>query len=209
MPDGEHIVFRYQRQLVMRLANGGARRVLLPAQGYPDSATRDGRFVLYGLAKGDLYELFALDIMTPDAKPIPLVTGTALADEGRFSPNGRWVAYHSNEPGSVQVSMIPFPPTGERWQISQAGGVQPRWSRDGQELFYLDLEGRMMSVRMPDSDPRRASAPSVLFSTGLSPSNSLDQFEPVGDRFLLRLPVASGSDTSPVGVVVNWMGLVK
>jgi hypothetical protein len=62
---------------------------------------------------------------------------------------------------------------------------------------------------MPDSDPRRASAPSVLFSTGLSPSNSLDQFEPVGDRFLLRLPVASGSDTSPVGVVVNWMGLVK
>jgi Tol biopolymer transport system component len=209
MPDGQHVIFRYQQQLVMRPANGGERRVLLNAQGYPDSVTQDGRYVLYGIPTGDRYELNALDITTPGAKPIPLVTGATLADEGKFSPNARWIAYHSNETGSLQIAVIPFPPTGERWQISQAGGVQPRWSKDGQELFYLDLQGQLMSVRTPDSDPRRAQAPVPLFSTGLQPSSSLDQFEPVGDRFLVRLNVAGTADTSPVGVVVNWEQLVK
>jgi Tol biopolymer transport system component len=209
MPDGQHVIFRYQQQLVMRLANGGDRRVLLNAQGYPDSVTQDGRYVLYGIPTGDRYELNALDITAQDVKPIPLVTGATVADEGKFSPNARWIAYHSNETGSLQIAVIPFPPTGERWQISQAGGVQPRWSKDGQELFYLDLQGQLMSVRMSDSDPRRAQAPVALFSTGLQPSSSLDQFEPVGDRFLVRLPVAGTADTSPVGVVVNWEQLVK
>ena len=210
MPDGEHIVFRYQRQMAMRSANGGERRVLLSSvAGYPDSVSRDGRFVLFGQAVSGGYSLMSLDITSRDAKPVPLVTGATLADEPRFSPDGRWVAYDSNETGAVQISMIPFPPTGERWQISKAGGVQPRWSKDGRELFFLDLEGRMMSVKTPDSDPRRASAPEALFSTGLVPSTSLDQFEPVGDRFVLRVPVSSTPDTSPVGIVMNWTQLVK
>src|SRR5204863_6142800 len=69
MPDGEHIVFRYQRQLAMRLANGGERRVLLPFAAYPDSVSRDGRFVTYGAASGASYDLAAIDILTPGAKP--------------------------------------------------------------------------------------------------------------------------------------------
>jgi len=209
MPDGQHIVFRYKGTMAMRLANGTEQKVLVSQSAYPDSVSRDGRYVAYSQGNRSLYEMFALDLTTPGAQPIPLVTGLTLADEARFSPNERWVAYDSNEAGSTQVSVIPFPPTGEKWQISQAGGVQPRWSKDGQELFYLDLDGRMMSVRMPESDPRKASAPTALFSTGLVASSSLDQFEPVGDRFLLRIPVASERDTAPVGVIVNWTKLVK
>jgi Tol biopolymer transport system component len=209
MPDGQHIVFRYKGQLAMRLANGGERKTIAPLLAYPDSVSRDGRFVLFGMASASVYELFALDMLTPGAKPIPLVTGRTVADEGRFSPNGRWVAYHSNEGSGVQVSVIPFPPTGEKWQISQTGGVQPRWSKDGQELFYLDFDGRLMSVRMPESDPRRAGTPTALFATGLVPSNSLDQFEPVGDRFLLRVPAVPAATASPIAVVVNWTRIGK
>jgi Tol biopolymer transport system component len=191
----------------MRLANGGEPRVLLAAAGFPDSFTRDGKFLLYSLGRGKFYEMWALDVTTVNAKPIPLVTGVTLADEGRFSPNGRWIAYHSTEAGPVQVYVMRFPPTGEKWQVSQTGGVQPRWSVDGQELFYLDLAGRLTTVRMTDSDPRRALAPKVLFATDLAPSNSYDQFTPVGDRFLLRVPQTSPGDTSPIEVLVNWTRL--
>ena len=101
--------------------------------------------------------------------------------------------------------MIAFPTTGEKWQISKAGGVQPRWSPDGNELFYLDHRGQLMSVRMPESDPRRADEPKALFSTGLAPSNALDQFAVVGARFLLRLPASTNAATSsPVEVLTNW-----
>ena len=101
--------------------------------------------------------------------------------------------------------MIPFPPTGEKWQISKAGGVQPRWSADGSELFYLDPGGQLMTVRMPDSDPHRAGEPQTLFLTGLTPSNALDQFTAVGNRFLLRLPASTnGATSSPVEVLTNW-----
>jgi hypothetical protein len=208
-PDGQHIAYRFQQQMVMRLANGGEQRVLLSAAGYPDSFTRDGKFLAYGTARGNLYELFALDLTAANPKPIPLVTGLALADEARFSPNGQWVAYHSGDVGPAQVYVMRFPPTGEKWQISPTGGVQPRWSADGQELFYLDLEGRMTSVRMTDSDPRRASVPTVLFATGLAVSNAFDQFTPVGDRFLLRAPLTPASNASVIEVLVNWISPVR
>jgi Tol biopolymer transport system component len=209
MPDGQRVVFRHQRSLSLRSANGGEMRSLVPAAAYPDSVSSDGRYVLYGAPNGPTYELYALDILTANAKPIPVVTGLSLADEGKFSPNGKWVAYHSDETKSNEVSVVPFPPTGEKWQISQTGGLQPRWSKDGNELFYLDLSGRMMSVKMPGSDPRRASSAVVLFPTTLVPSNSLDQYEPVGDRFLIRVPLASPATASPVGVIVNWPRITK
>jgi dipeptidyl aminopeptidase/acylaminoacyl peptidase len=209
MPDGQRIAYRHRGEFAIRSANGGDSRVIVQIAGYPDSVTRDGRYVAVGASHGSLYELFTVDLQSPEPKLVPLVTGVAGVDEARFSPNGHWVAYHSNTGGSTQVSIIPFPPSGEKWQVSQSGGVQPRWSKDGNELFYLDLSGRLMSVRMPQSDPRHASAPTALFETVLQPSNSLDQFEPVGDRFLLRVPLTSPTTASPVGVLVNWTRLIK
>ena len=203
-PDGQHIAFMHAGKVVMRLANGGDERTLVDQEGYPDSFTRDGRFLTYGVARGNFYETWAIDLATPGAKPIGLVTGISHVDEGRFSPNGKWLAYHSNQTGRAEVYAIPFPPTGERWQISQSGGVQPRWSDRGDELFFLNLEGRLLAAKTPDSDPRRAAAPEPLFMTGLAPSDSLDQFAPIGDQFLVRAPVTGGGDTPTVQVLVNW-----
>jgi hypothetical protein len=102
------------------------------------------------------------------------------------------------------VSVVPFPPTGERWQISGEGGVQPRWSPTGDELFYLDRDGRVMSVRLPGGDPRRAGVPQPLFEARLQPSPIFDQLAVASkDRFLLRLPF--GEDPGvPVHVIVGW-----
>jgi dipeptidyl aminopeptidase/acylaminoacyl peptidase len=204
-PDGRHIVYIHGNKVVMRIADGGDEKVLLPAEAYPDHMTRDGRFVTFGRQQVGFFEAWALDILTPGAKPVVLVPGVTLSDETRFSKNEQWVAYHSNQGGNDQVWVIPFPPTGEKWQISQDGGVQPRWSADGNELFYLNPDGRLMAAGMPDGDPRRAREPKALFLTGLTPSNALDQIAVVGDRFLLRLPASIRTTiSSPIQIFVNW-----
>jgi hypothetical protein len=99
---------------------------------------------------------------------------------------------------------MPFPPTGEKWQISRDGGVQPRWSADGQELYFLDHKGHLMSVGMRDSDPRAAAPAKTLFSTGLIVSNALDQFAVARDRFLIRMPASADANTVTIQVLVNW-----
>jgi len=204
-PDGRHLIYTHSDQLVMRVAEGGEERVILPAEAYADHVTRDGKFVTFGRQRAGLFEHWALDIVTPGAKPIVLAPNVTLSDETRFSKNEKWIAFHANESGTDQVWISRFPPSGEKWQISESGGVQPRWSADGNELFYLNPDGRLVAVAMPEGDPRRASEPRPLFLTGLTPSNALDQIAVVGDRFLLRLPAAGRSaSSSPVHVLVNW-----
>ncbi|MBK5254578.1 MAG: hypothetical protein JJE39_00950 [Vicinamibacteria bacterium] len=115
-----------------------------------------GRFLTFGRQRLGFCEAQVLDILTPGAKPLMLVPNVTMSDESRFSKNEKWVAYASNQSGSDQTWVIPFPPTGEEWQISQTGGVQPRWSSDGNELFFLDPDGRLMAVSIPEGDPLRA-----------------------------------------------------
>jgi len=115
---------------------------------------------------------------------------------------------HSNVTGTTQVKVVPFPPTGAAWQISRDGGVQPRWSADGNTLYYLDPNGRMMAARIPDSDPRRAAAPEALFPTTLVPSDATDQFAVLREGFLIRMPVTTTVDPTPVQAVVNWKAIV-
>jgi len=204
-PDGTRVAYRVRNTLVVRPAQGGAETVLRKENAYPDSWSRDGRFLAYGAARVGHYDLFAMEVDAPEKEPLRLAAGTPGADEPRFSPDGRWVAYHAGTAGGRdEVSVIPFPPTGERWQISGEGGVQPRFGTKGDELFYLDRAGRLMSVRLPGGDPRRAGVPQPLFDTRLQASNIFDQLA-VGpqDRFLLRLPF--GDDPGvPVHVIVGW-----
>jgi Tol biopolymer transport system component len=204
-PDGTRIAYRVRTTLVARPVQGGRESVLASEPAYPDSWSRDGRFLAYGAGRVGRYDLFALEVDALDKPPVLLARGAPSADEPRFSPDGRWVAYHAAAgEGGDEVVVIPFPPTGERWQISGEGGVQPRWSPSGDELFYLDRAGRLMSARLPGSDPRRAGVPQPLFETGLEPSNAFDQLAVASkDRFLLRLSYG-GKPRMPVRVVIGW-----
>ena len=88
------------------------------------------------------------------SKPIVLVESTGLIDEQHFAPDVKWVAYNSDESGRHEVpTVMPFPPTGERWQVSTAGGVSPRWRGDSRELYFLALDGTLMAVSFVPGTP--------------------------------------------------------
>ncbi len=210
-PDGQRLAFRFDRSLVTRAVQGGEIETVLNERAYPDSWSRDGKWLLYGNASLGRYDLFAIAMDQADAEPVRLVDGSPSADEPRFSPDGSWVAYHANTTTSTsEIFAIPFPPTGERWQLSGGGGVQPRWSADGDTLFYLDPGGRLMRVPIPKSDPRGAGAPEAVFETGLEVSTSYDDYTVAPDgRFLLRVPTRGTPAGAPIHVLVGWEKLAR
>ena len=205
-PDGQMIAYRRSGTLVTRNVFGGEERVLKDWAAYPDSWSRDGKYLIVGRPMGPDYQLWAL-AMDGSGEEIPLVQGVSLADEARFSPDGKWVVFHAAIAGAPEVFAIRFPPTGERWQVSTDGGVQPRWRSDGRELYYLGPDGQVMVVALPEGDPTKARTPEPLFGLRLDPSPAFDQYTPLpdGQRFIVRRQLRpGGADTAPLHVIVNW-----
>ena len=100
-----------------------------------------------------------------EREPLRVVETLLNAMHGRFSPDGKWLAYASDELGTMQVFVQPFRATGNRKQISTTGGSEPRWRRDGGELYSLASDLKLMSVSLPRSDAFRAGVPQPLFET--------------------------------------------
>lgn len=129
---------------------------------------------------------------------------------GRFSPDARWIAYSSDATGRNEVFVVPFPATGERWQVSIAGGVQPLWRGDGRELFYLDLIGNLMSVDVSAARTFIPAPPRVLFRTAITrPAAQIEDYGVVADgqRFLLK-PPAQASTPPELKLVLGWPALL-
>ena len=173
---------------------------------FPHDWSRDGQFLLFHQASG----LFVLP-MTGDRTPRLLRTMQGSVDSGRFSPDGRWVAYGSNESGQWEVYVAPFPAFGQSRQVSSRGGVQPRWRGDSRGLYYLDREGQVMSVSVTPTvgtDGQLVSgAPVGLFRSPVrAPAANIDQWAVTrsGQRFLFIRPRTSAASGSPIMVVVNW-----
>jgi dipeptidyl aminopeptidase/acylaminoacyl peptidase len=139
--------------------------------------------------------------------------------EGQFSPDGRWVAYVSNETERDEVYIRLFPGPGGKWQVSTNGGVDPRWRRDGHELFYVAPDGKLMAVAIevePDGRTVSPGAPVALFptrfATGANVSvgfNSRPQYAVAPDgRFLMNVTVDDPTP-SPITLVLNWAAALK
>lgn len=140
--------------------------------------------------------------------------------QGQFSPDGRWLAYASNESGRYEVYVRTFPETGGTWQISTAGGMQPRWRPDGAELFFVAPDTKLMAVPLRFAEDTRAldaGAPVPLFSSRLATGGNITsagfearaQYAVSADgRFLINV-VAEGSVTSPITIVQNWDAALK
>jgi eukaryotic-like serine/threonine-protein kinase len=141
-----------------------------------------------------------------DRKPLRLVTTAADEYAAALSPDGRWMAYASDESGSFQVYVQGFPEPRGKWQVSTAAlGTFPRWSRDGKELFY-DGTGELMAVDVSPSSGAefRAGTPRQLFNALRAVGVHNFDVSPDGRQFMI---ISEGLETSgaPVVVVLNWM----
>jgi Tol biopolymer transport system component len=144
-----------------------------------------------------------------ERKPEVLLQTEFDKDDPRVSPDGRWIAYCSTESGQWEVYVAAFPSFNEKRQVSNSGGCQPVWRRDGKELFYLDLQGKMTSVEVKGGVAIQTGAPKALFQVPFRTQVNESQFDVSGDgkRFLLSLPV--GEESKPISVVLNWAAGLK
>jgi dipeptidyl aminopeptidase/acylaminoacyl peptidase len=210
-PDGTRIVFSSRRKsnaadiYVKTVGGSGEEDVLLDLDRLVTVSdfSKDGRYLLYkfGSNPGDLWAL----PFVGNLKPFPVVQSPRFnEDEGRFSFDGKWVAYNANDTGRMEVYAVPFPQANYRIQISNQGGSQPRWRGDGEELFYLAPDGRMMSVELSDKPTLKPGIPKMLFKTPLLVDASIDQYAvtPDGKRFLI--PVQVDERPTPISIILNW-----
>ena len=173
----------------------------------PTDWSRDGRHLAY-ISRDDVW---ALPLpASGDAKPLR-VTDTPFAESrARFSPDGRWIAYQSDESGTQQqeVWIQSFPDRGAKLQVSVGGGTLPRWGTDGRELFYLSPNFTLMSVGVrPAGTELQVSRPVPLFHSRVFPG--LQDYDVSSDgRFLLSIPSAERTLT-PITVIVNWAATLK
>jgi dipeptidyl aminopeptidase/acylaminoacyl peptidase len=145
--------------------------------------------------------------MSGDQKPRPYLRGPYNEQQGRFSPDGKWVAYTSDESGGPQVYIQGFPETASKLQISNNGGADPRWSGDGNELFYISADQKMMSVRIERTNGKiKAGIPQELFPvrvTGLTDTRTHYAVTRDSRRFLVNTR-NERSAVAPITVVLNW-----
>ncbi len=213
-PDGTRLVYRSNRErvhdLYVREADGsGEDESLLKsaAAKYPTDWTPDGRFLVYHTADPRTrLDLWAAPVDHPD-QARPLVRTEYDEVQGQISPDGRWLAYTSNLADQLDVYVEPLFAQGRRWQVSVAGGSDPRWRRDGKELFYIARDGMLMAVSTgaeASFDPGR---PRPLFRVaGHSPQPPYLSAYDVGaggQRFLVHTSLES-MQTAPLTVLLHW-----
>ena len=201
--------------LLRRSADGrGSEDVIRrdPAFIIPLALSPDGSSLLYqSLPPGANWDIWTV---RPDAgsTSAPVINSPASETYPRFSPDGRWIAYVTDESSAAALYVERHPPTGDRWQIA-AAAKQPLWRRDGKELFYLASDGKLMTVAVDAAGSTfRAAEPRPLFQTPLSFEElTRNSYEVAADgqRFLL-LVSADGDGLTPFTVVLDWTAsLVK
>jgi len=214
-PDGSRILFasdrKHQGDLYVKAAAGGAKEEpVYEAEGQkiPYDWSPDGGVIAFDDREVAGERRFSLK-MLPSAgerRPVEfLKRGTDVGD-CRFSPDGRWLAYMSDESGRMEIYVAAFPGPGGRWQISTEGGRTPRWRRDGKELFYLSADRKLMAVEVKPGSSFEAGHPRPLFD---APARRTGPFgvpydvSADGQKFLVVMP-AGESAPPPMTLVVNW-----
>ncbi len=221
-PDGSQVVFHSASadeamDLYRKQASGANEPELLLhspiGELAPTSWSHDGRYLLYTVPNPRTRLDLGVNSPEPGSKLVPFLQSAANERDGRFSPDGHWVAYTSDESGRDEVYLRTFPGAGERVTVSIAGGSSPRWQADGKELFYLAADGKLMSVDITPGRESHPGTPKPLFPAPrvYEPSCSCMPDWDVradGKQFLFAMPAEQGTQAT-FNVVLNWQAGLK
>jgi Tol biopolymer transport system component len=218
--DGSHIIYASLREgapnLFRKAASGAGQDELLfksPLAKIPGDCSRDGRFLVCGTVDPKTrWDLWVWPLSGERKWEVFLQTPYNEARPS-FAPNGRWIAYESDESGRREVYVQSFPASGAKWQISSGGGSQPRFRRDGKELFYLGADRKLTAVEVQTEAATFAfGTPRALFETRIRKGEDRpgNQYAVTSDgrRFLVNTVAGEGA-SSPVTLVLNWAADLK
>jgi Tol biopolymer transport system component len=221
-PDGTRLVFDSHRSgdaaFYVKPSSGAVpEQLLLPSesgvQQGPRDWSSDGQTIVYQKLKTGSWNVWVLPL-SGDRKPFPYKVSPFNEMLPALSPNGRWLAYQSDESGKFQIVVQPFPdPSSGKWQISTEGGAYPRWKwkRDGRELYYVTPAGEMIAVSVTTDSKFDIGKSTALFHLPLGfagvpvPGGFPYDVTADGQRFLIAAPLAA-SNASPITVILNWIG---
>jgi Tol biopolymer transport system component len=210
-PDGRQILFTSNRilgfHLYLKNADGSGSEEEVSDLGTVAQAnawdwSRNGKYLLIRKAN----ELWYLS--WPERVAKPLLQAKWTVRNAQFSPDGRWMAYASNETGNMEIYVSAFLSGNGKWQVSSGGGQEPRWRQDSKELFYVSAEGKMMAVAVKTGASFEAASPVALFQTHRrQPVSSQDVFSydvsGDGQRFLI-LTKMDEANAAPLSITLNW-----
>jgi Tol biopolymer transport system component len=218
-PDGSRIVFSSDqegpRHIYQKAATGAGQEELLlktDQNKFPTDWSADGRFIAYvAYDPKTKLDIWVLPLFG-DLKPIPFLQTNFNERNARFSPDGRWIAYTSDESGINQIYVQGFPTLGSKQQVTTNGGYFLAWRRDGTELFYVASDKKMMAVEVKEEDGTfKSGAPKPLFDfRGPSFNAAVAQFAVTSDgqKFLVASTLPQIT-SAPITVVMNWTADLK
>jgi len=216
-PDGKRLVFSIQGDrldLYVKDVGGTQTEHLLygdeKLELFARSWSRDGRYLAVTSIDGDgRWDNWALemkdDTVVGELRPLQNTEYDEIAP--MISPNGRWMAYVSNETGTFETYVTGFPETGRKWLISSNGGVVPRWSPDGSKLYYMANNGALLEVTIEEAgDSLAVGRPREVFLTDVVDTTNWNyDVLPDGSGFILNTTGSSaGRETPPLTLVLNW-----
>ena len=220
-PDGRHVLYAGDDGVFLRRADGTGGDSLLHRGSVNEAAlTPDGRWLVFRTgARGSVAggrDIYGLRIGV-DTAPVPVLVTPFDENAFVFSPDGKWMAYESDETGRREIFVRPFPNTRDsKVQVSDAGGVTPRWSRDGRELYFVSADDHLMSVAVRTGPAFRAGEPARLFKIPQATRDLVRSWYTPWDvtpdgRFMMVRHAAESSEGSepPLIVVHNWFAELK
>ncbi len=218
-PDGEKIAFGSDREgtgefsdvYIKNLSTGTGEQAVFksPSQKYPMSWSPDGKYILVDsdarFSTGDI-----LLFRTFDNQSNPFMKTPFNETDGQVSPDGRCIAYVSNETGKPEIYVQSFPTPGGKIQVSTNSGFEPRWRRDGKELFYLGTDSKIWAVEMKADPVLQPGFPKPLFQVRVRSFANRHDYDVTADgqRFLVNT-VAESGEAAAVHLVFNWRNLLR
>jgi serine/threonine protein kinase len=217
-PDGSRIAYSEGTSgLTVKPANGsGDAEGLLPGANFPSAWSPDGRFIIF-VRRGvkTRMDIYALPLFS-DRKEYQILNSPFNEQTPSFSPDGRWLAYTSDETGNYEIYVQSFSADGklgaDKQRVSTIGGTYPVWRRDGSELFFVAPDGQMMSSAVKTGGTEfQFSAPKPLFKTRmLAWITNFHEYDvsPDGQRFLIGTLIGE-TKAAPPTVILNWSAILK